>query len=113
VPVKPPVCSAKFGIGAASHNRKNGTVRLRLKFPRTGFFLLFGKKIHAVTRKVRRAGSTVVTLHARVELNKRLKKTLRAKVRYRITFTPSAGCGSKTAHRSVALVRAPRKRHRH
>ncbi len=113
VSVKPPVCSAKFGIGAASHNRRNGTVRLRLRFPSTGSFLLFGKKIHAVTRKVRKAGSTMVTLHARVELNKRLKKTLRARVRYRVTFTPSAGCGSKTARRSVVLLRAPRKRHHH
>ena len=112
VPVEaaPTVCSARFAIGGVSHNRKNGTVRLRLRFPSTGSFLLFGNEIHAVTRKVRKPGSTVVTLHARVELNKRLKKTLRAQVRYRITFTPSAGCGSKTAHRSVALLRAPRKR---
>lgn len=109
---KPPlVCSARFAIGGVSHNRKNGTVRVRVRFPTTGYFLLFGKKIHAVTRKVRKPGTTVVTLHARVELNKRLKKTLRANVRYRLTFTPSAGCGSKTVHRSVALLRAPRHRH--
>jgi YVTN family beta-propeller protein len=113
VPVKAPsaACSARFAIGGVSHNRKNGTVRVRVRFPTTGWFLLFGKKVHAVTRKVRKPGSTVVTLHARVELNKQLKKTLRASVRYRITFTPSAGCGSKTVHRSVALLRAPRKRH--
>jgi YVTN family beta-propeller protein len=106
-----PVCSTNFGVGAISHNRKNGTVRLRLRFYSTGWFLLFGKKIHAVTRKVRRPGTAVVTLHARVELNKRLKKTLHAGVRYRLTFTPNAGCGSKTVHRSVALLRAPRKKH--
>jgi YVTN family beta-propeller protein len=111
VKAPPPVCSARFAIGGVSHNRKNGTVRLRLKFPSTGSFLLFGKKVHAVTRKVRKPGTTLVTLHARVELNKRLKKELRAQVRYRLTFTPSAGCGSKTAHRSVSLLRAPRKRH--
>jgi YVTN family beta-propeller protein len=111
-PVPAPVCSAKFAIGGVSHNRRNGTVRVRLKFHSAGSFLLFGKKIHAVTRKVRRPGSTVVTLHARVELNKRLKKKLRAQVRYRVTFTPAAGCGSKTVHRAVALLRAPRHRHR-
>jgi hypothetical protein len=60
---------------------------------------------------VRKPGITVVTLHARVELNKQLKKKLRASVRYRITFTPTAGCGSKTVHRSVALLRAPRRPH--
>lgn len=106
-----PVCSTNFGVGGVSHNRKNGTVRLRLRFYSTGWFLLFGKKIHAVTRKVRKPGTALVTLHARVQLNKQLKKTLRAGVKYRVTFTPTAGCGSKTVHRSVALLRAPRKRH--
>jgi hypothetical protein len=107
----PTTCSTNFAVGGVSHNRKNGTVRLRLRFYSTGWFLLFGKKIHAVTRKVRKPGTTVVTLHARVELNKALKKTLRAGVKYRVTFTPNAGCGSKTVHRSVALLRAPRKKH--
>lgn len=106
-----PFCSARFAIRGVSHNRRNGTVRVRLRFPTAGWFLLFGKKIHAVTRKVRKPGTTVVTLHARVELNKRLKKKLHAHVRYRLTFTPNAGCGSKTVHRSVALLRAPRHKH--
>jgi YVTN family beta-propeller protein len=106
-----PACTTNFAIGAVSHNRKNGTVRLRLRFYSTGWFLLFGKKIHAVTRKVRKPGTAVVTLHARVEVNKRLKKTLHTGVRYRVTFTPAAGCGSKTVHRSLALLRAPRQKH--
>ena len=107
------VCSSKVRIAGVSHNRKNGTVRLRLKFASTGWFLLFGKKIHAVTRKVRKPGTTTVTLHARVELNKQLKKTLRAGVKYRITFTPTAACAPTTVHRSVALLRVPRPpRHR-
>jgi YVTN family beta-propeller protein len=109
----PVVCNARFVINGVSHNRKNGTVRLRLKFPSTGWFLLLGKKVHAVTRKVRKPGTTVVTLHPRVELAKRLKKTLHAQVRFRITFTPTgAGCGRpKTVHRSLALLRAPFRRH--
>jgi YVTN family beta-propeller protein len=109
-PTPAPVCSANFTIGGVTHNRKNGTVRLRVRFRSTGSFLLFGKKVHAVTRKVRKPGTTLLTLHARVELAKRLKKTLHASVRYRLTFTPAAGCGSKTVHRSVALLRAPRKK---
>lgn len=111
----PIVCRARFGIGGVSHNRKNGTVRLRIKFPTTGWFLLFGKKVHAVTRKVRKPGTTVVTLHPRVELAKQLKKTLRAQVKFRVTFTPtSAGCGApRTVHRSLALTRAPLRRHQH
>ena len=115
VKAPPVVCSARFAIGGVSHNRKNGTVRRPVRFPTTGWFLPFGKKVHAVTRKVRKPGTTVVTVHPRVELAKRLKKTLRAQVRFRITFTPtSAGCGApRTVHRSLALLRAPRHHHRH
>jgi YVTN family beta-propeller protein len=108
----PTLCTSNFSIGGVTHNRKNGTVRLRVRFRSTGYFVLFGKKVHAVTRKVRKPGTAVLTLHARVELAKRLKKTLHANVRYRLTFTPNAGCGSKTLHRSVALLRAPRRKHR-
>jgi YVTN family beta-propeller protein len=109
-PTIAPPCSARFTIGGVTHNRKNGTVRLRVRFRSTGWFLLFGKKVHAVTRKVRKPGTAVLTLHPRVELAKRLKKTHHASVRYRLTFTPNAGCGSKTVHRSVALLRAPRRK---
>jgi YVTN family beta-propeller protein len=109
-PVK--VCAAKFRVGRLVHNRRNGTARLQVKMASTGFLLLFGNKVHAVTRKVKKAGSMFLTLHARVELNKRLKKIHRTNVRIRVTFTPSVGCGApKTVHRSVALLRAPRKHH--
>lgn len=107
---KPPLaCSAKFGVRRLLHNRKNGTVRMQVKLPGAGFLFLFGKKVHAITRKVRKAGPTWLTIHARVELNKRLKKTHRERVQTRITFTPNAGCGYKTVHRSFALLR--RKHH--
>jgi YVTN family beta-propeller protein len=110
-PTPAKVCSAKFGIGGASHNRRNGTVRLRVNLHTAGSLLLTGPKIHAVTRKVTAAGSMLLTIHARVELNKRLKKVHRASVRFRVTFTPAAGCGFKTVHRSIALQRAPRRKH--
>lgn len=108
----PIVCSSKFRFGRLIHKRKNGTVRLQVKLPSAGSILLFGKKVHAVTRKAKKAGSMFLTIHARVELNKRLKKIHHASVRIRVTFTPSAGCGYKTVHRSVALLRAKKHRHR-
>jgi YVTN family beta-propeller protein len=106
-----PVCKSNFGVGGLSHNRKNGTARLRVNLHTAGSLLLFGKKVHAVTRKTKAAGSMVLTIHARVELNKRLKKIHHARVPVRITFTPSNGCGYKTVHRSLSLLRA--KKHRH
>jgi YVTN family beta-propeller protein len=107
------VCSAaKFRLGGLFHNRKNGTARLQVKLPAPGSIFLFGKKVHAVTRKSKTAGAMLLTIHARVELNKQLKKIHRANVRVRVTYTPSATCGTpRTLHTSISLLRAPRKKH--
>jgi YVTN family beta-propeller protein len=112
--VAPP--SNKFRVGRVQHNRHNGTVRMQVKLPSAGFILLFGNKVHAVTRKSKAAQTMWLTIHARVELNKRLKKVLRAPVQIRLTFTPNGGT-AKTVHRTVVLQRTARhkakKHHRH
>jgi YVTN family beta-propeller protein len=107
--VMPP--SNRFHFGRVLHNRRNGTVRLQLKLPGAGYVFLFGKKVHAVNRKSKAAGSMWLTIHPRVELNKRLKKRLRAPVWIRVTFTPNGGT-PKTMHHRIVLQRAPRKKHR-
>jgi YVTN family beta-propeller protein len=106
-----PVCKSNFGVGGLTNNRKNGTAKLRVSLHTAGSIFLFGKKVHAISRKTKAAGSMTLTIHARVELNKRLKKIHRARVPVRITFTPSSGCGFKTVHRSLSLLRS--KKHRH
>jgi YVTN family beta-propeller protein len=106
-----PVCKSNFGVGGLTNNRKNGTAKLRVSLHTAGSIFLFGKTVHAISRKTKAAGSMVLTIHARVELNKRLKKIHRARVPVRITFTPSSGCGYKTVHRSLFLLRS--KKHRH
>lgn len=111
--VPPVLCSSRFRFGAIVHNRRNGTVRLQVRVPAAGSIYLFGKKIHAVKRKAKAKGSLFLTLHARVEVNKRLKKIHHTGVRYRITFYPDAGCSPTTVHRSVALLRKPAKKHHH
>jgi YVTN family beta-propeller protein len=108
----PPVCKSNFGVGGVTNNRKNGTAKLRVSLHTAGSIFLFGKTVHAISRKTKAAGSMTLTIHARVELNKRLKKIHHARVPVRITFTPSNGCGFKTVHRSLSLLRAPKK-HRH
>lgn len=99
-----------FRIRRVVHNRRNGTVRVKVWLPSAGSVVLFGRKVHAVTRKTQGPRSMWLTIHARVELNKRLKRIHRAPVRIRITFTPDGGT-PKTMHRSVTLQRAPRRRH--
>ena len=106
-----PVCKSNFGVGGLAHNRKNGTAKLRVSLHAAGSIYLFGKKVHAISRKTKAAGSMTLTIHARVELNKRLKKIHHARVPVRITFTPSNGCGFKTVHRSISLLRAAKHRH--
>ncbi|HEY0276840.1 MAG TPA: PKD domain-containing protein [Solirubrobacterales bacterium] len=108
----PPVCKTNFGVGGVTNNRKNGTVKLRVSLHTAGSIFLFGKKVHAVSRKTKAAGTMTLTIHARVELNKQLKKIHHARVPIRITFTPSNACGYKTVHRSIPLLRATKK-HRH
>jgi YVTN family beta-propeller protein len=103
--------SNRLTIRRVVHNRRNGTVRLLVKLPDAGLVLLFGKKVHAVTRKSTGAQTIWLTIHARVELAKRLKKTHRARVWYRITFTPNRGTPS-TVHRVVTLQRTPRHKQR-
>jgi DNA-binding beta-propeller fold protein YncE len=110
VPTAAPVPSNNFSIKRIVHNRRNGTVRLQVRLPSAGYVLLLGKKVHAVTRKSKGVQTMWLTLHARVELAKRLKKILRAPVRFRITFTPNGGT-AKTVHRNVTLQRAPRHKH--
>jgi YVTN family beta-propeller protein len=107
-----PVCKSNFGVGGLTNNRKNGTAKLRVSLHTPGSILLFGKKVHAISRKAKAGGSMTLTIHARVELNKRLKKIHHARVPVRITFTPSSGCGFKTVHRSLSLLRSA-KVHRH
>ncbi|HEY2054402.1 MAG TPA: PKD domain-containing protein [Solirubrobacterales bacterium] len=109
-PIATVVPSNKFRFGRLVHNRRNGTARLQVKLPSAGYVLLFGKKVHAVTRKSKGVQSMWLTLHARVELAKRLKKVLRAPVKFRVTFTPNGGT-PRTVHGTVTLERAPRHRH--
>ncbi|MGH2939908.1 MAG: PKD domain-containing protein [Solirubrobacterales bacterium] len=106
-PIATPAPSNRITFGRIIHNRRNGTVRLQVKLRSAGFLLLFGPKVHAVTRKSKGVQSMWLTIHARVELAKQLKKTLRAPVRFRVTFTPNGGT-PKTVHRSVTLQRTPR-----
>jgi YVTN family beta-propeller protein len=109
-PPPPPTPSNRFRFGRLIHNRHNGTVRLQVKLPSAGFVLLFGKKVHAVTRKSKGVQSMWLTIHARVELNKRLKKINSAPVKIRVTFTPNGGT-SRTVYRTVTLQRTPRHKH--
>jgi YVTN family beta-propeller protein len=109
-PIAAPAPSNKFRFGRLVHDTRNGTARLQVKVPAAGSIVLFGKQVHEVRKKAGAATSLWLTIHARVELNKRLKKIHRTTVKVRITFTPTGGI-AKTVHRSIVLLHAPSKKH--
>lgn len=51
-----PVCKSNFGVGGLTNNRKNGTAKLRVSLHAAGSIFLFGKKVHAISRKTKRPG---------------------------------------------------------
>jgi YVTN family beta-propeller protein len=108
-PIAAPVPSNKLRFGRLVHDTRNGTARLQVRVPAAGSIVLFGKRVHEVKKKAGGAASLWLTIHARVELNKRLKKIHRTTVRVRITFTPTGGI-AKTVHRSIILLHAPSKK---
>ncbi|HVX34479.1 MAG TPA: PKD domain-containing protein [Solirubrobacterales bacterium] len=54
-----------FTIRRIVHNRRNGTVRMQVRLPSAGLILLFGPRVHAVTRKSKGAQTMWLTIHAR------------------------------------------------
>ena len=106
--VVPPRPSNRLRFGRLVHNLHNGTVRLQVRLPAPGSVLLTGPKVHLVRKKIGAPGSLWLTIHARVKLNKQLKTKLRAKVGFKVTFSPTGGTPASTA-RSVVLRRAPKK----
>jgi YVTN family beta-propeller protein len=110
-PPPPGEPSNRFRFGRLVHNRRNGTVRLQVKLPAAGSVLLLGGKVHLVRKKIGGPGSMWLTIHPRVEVNKRLKKVQHIAVRVRVTFSPTGGRPRTKAH-SFTLLRAPRRHHR-
>ena len=99
-----------FGFGRLIHNRKNGTVRMQVKLPGDGTLVLTGSKVHMVRKIKAKAGSVWLTLHPRVEVNKRLKKVGHIGIKVRVKFSPIGGT-PKSKARSLQLLR--KKKHHH
>lgn len=99
-----------FGFGRLIHNRKNGTARLQVKLHAEGTLVLTGSKVHMVRKIKAKAGSVWLTLHPRVEVNKRLKKVGHIGVNVRVKFSPIGGT-PKSKTRSLQLLR--KKKHHH
>jgi YVTN family beta-propeller protein len=101
-----------FGFKRLVHNRNNGTVRMQVKLPGEGELVLTGPQVHMVRKKKAPAGLVWMTLHPRVEVNKRLKKVNHLRIRVQVKFTPVGGT-TKTKSRSLQLLRKAKKKHHH
>ncbi len=96
--------SNRFRFGKIKRNRRNGTARLQIKVPGPGLLVLKGKKVRYAQHKTTKAGSTFLTVRPKIRLNKALKHRHHAKVKVRVTFTPTGG-KARTMAKALKLIR--------
>jgi YVTN family beta-propeller protein len=104
ITVSPP--SNIFRFGRVSLNKRRGTARLAVHFPGPGQLFLVGKKARVIQTKVKKKGNMNLTIRPKIEANKTLKKRHHARVRFRLTFTPTDGF-ARTRSKALTLI------HRH
>jgi YVTN family beta-propeller protein len=93
-----------FKFGKLTRNTRKGTAKLRVKVPIAGKLKLVGKKVRTNIRSAKKAGTVVLSIRPKRKLNKALKKTHKAKVRIKVTFSPTGG-PARTRGKSVKLIR--------
>lgn len=93
-----------FRFGKLTRNTRKGTAKLRVKVPIAGKLKLVGKKVRTNIRSAKKAGTVVLSIRPKRKLNKALKKTHKAKVRIKVTFSPTGG-PARTRGKTVTLIR--------
>jgi hypothetical protein len=88
-PPPPPVTPPK--IGAPKLDKKHGTAKLPVTVSGAGKLVLTGKGIKKVTKAVAKPGKVTLLVKPTGALARKLKKSGRAKVKVKVTFTPTGG----------------------
>ncbi len=99
--------SNAFTLGALKRHRRKGTATLSVTVPGAGRLVLGGAKVKAATKNAGGAGIVKLLIRAKGRAAKRLRRTGRAKVRAKVTFTPTAPIAGipRTQSRKVRLVK--------
>jgi hypothetical protein len=86
--VKP---SNVFALARPKLDRRRGTATLTVTLPGSGSLVLGGSGVRRQTRRVRQAGKVNLPISPRRKTARKLKSTGSAKVRVKVTYTPTGG----------------------
>jgi hypothetical protein len=92
----PPVTSSAspsnaIRFGKLKLNKKNGTATLTITVSSPGSVVLSGAGVKKLTKAAKRAGSVALTVRLTGKAEGKLTKTGKAKVKSKVTFTPTGG----------------------
>lgn len=106
--------SNRFSFGAFKANRKKGTGTLKVKVASPGKVTLSGPGLNKSTSRVKKANQTVtLNLKPKSSLRKKLRKRGAAKVKVKVTNSPTGG-KSLTKSKTVKLLgKKAKKRKKH
>lgn len=99
--------SNRFKFGKLKLNRRKGTATLLVSVPGAGKLVLRGKGLKKATRAARRAGTVKLPLKPVGKARRKLLATGKAKLKAKVTFTPSGG-SPLTRTRSLTLKKTVR-----
>jgi len=100
--------SNAFTFGALKRKPKKGTAVLSVRVPGAGSLALKGAKVRRQAKNPQAAGVVRLLIRARGKAAKRLRRTGRARVRAKVTYTPTAG-NPRTKSRMIRLVKRKRR----
>ena len=109
-----PKPSSAFSFGAYKANRSKGTATLKVKVASPGKVKLTGPGLSTAQAKVTRANQTVtLNLKPKASLKKTLKKKGQAKVKVKVTNSPTGGKALSKSKTVKLLGKKAKKRKRH
>ncbi|MEZ5078896.1 MAG: choice-of-anchor Q domain-containing protein [Solirubrobacterales bacterium] len=102
--------STDFGLRKLSRNKKKGIARIRIRFPSPTFgtVVLFGKGLKKKKRTVREAGTVSLFIVPKGVARKKLQKRGKRKVRVKVRYKAAANAPLKKA-KTVKLVKKKKK----
>ena len=80
-----------FTLGKPDRNVRKGTARLPVTVPGAGRLELGGRGIKRVTRELAEAGRTTLPVKPKGQVRRKLRRTGKARVTARVTYTPDGG----------------------
>jgi hypothetical protein len=96
----------EFSFGKVKKNKREGTAKLTVNVPGAGKLKLHKtKKVKADTESAKNAGKEKLSIEPRGKAKKKLNDKGEAKVKAKVTYTPTTGGSPKTKDKKIKLVK--------